>query len=245
MRLDAVPVTCCSDTGLRKQPSKEAPSLAVALAAVHSVLEPLAAAQAAADAAAAVPARQAVAGRNAAAAAQDLPPELHGQRHAMLTVRAALAAAEAAVGAAADDQQDPAGHISDALAAAIAAAAVRQVVPALSAHLTAALAAIPRHRPAATQQYGKLPQQQQQYPKSPYSQLQPRQPSGGSPHSGWGEQQLGVLPPPLVRFGNLDASVGGAGIQLGCEVPGVLVFCTDVPHSMSTIHLQLRSGTGS
>jgi hypothetical protein len=192
--------------GLRRQPSREVPSLALALAATHAALEPLAAAQAAADAA---PGR--IASDESATA--DVPPPLREQRRAILTVQAVLAAAEAATAAASSEGARPAADsVTDAFTAEIAAAAVRQVVPALTAHLQAALAAIPRQQPP-----------HQAYCRSPHSQqLQQRQPSGSSLHGSWGSggQHLQASSSATLRFGDFDPGVLGGGGQHGNELPG-------------------------
>lgn len=183
---------------------------------MHNVFAPLAAAQATADPAAP---RQLANGSSDIAAAADLPPELRGQRHAVLTVRAVLAAAAAADAVAG---QDTAGCIADALAAEAAAAAAWQAVPALTAHLRAALAALPRHS-TPSRQYSMSPQHQQQryHPGSPFGRQQ-RQRSGGSPHSSFG--RAAASPPALVRFGDFDPGVPEADMELDDDMSGA-VYC--------------------
>lgn len=183
------------------------PSLALALAAMHAALEPLAAAQAAADAAS-----DWLASVESAAAA-DVPPPLREQRHAILTVRAVLAAAAASL----DGAQQAANPVADALAAEVAAAAVRQVVPALTAHLQAALAATPRHQ-TPHQPYSHAARNQHQ-------QQQRRQPSGGSLHGSWGSgsQHLDVSSSAPLRFGDFDSGVLGGGGQHVSELPGAFI----------------------
>ena len=93
---------------------------------------------------------------------------------------------------------------------AFAEAVVRHVVPALTAHLQAALAAVPRQQPP-----------HQAYSHSRHSQQQQRQPSGDSPHGSWGSggQHLDASSSATLRFGDFDPGVGGGG-QHGDDLPG-------------------------
>jgi hypothetical protein len=195
----------CLGRLLRRQPSREGPSCALALAATHAALEPMAAAQAGADAA---PGRAA----SVEWAAADVSPPLREQRQLSMTVTGyrTLAAAEAVAPACAAFLEG-AQQAVDPVANAFAAAIVRHVIPALTAHLQAALAAIPRQQPP-----------HQACSHSPHSQQQQRQTSGGSIHGSWGSggQHLDASSSATLRLGNFETGVLGGGGHHGDDLPG-------------------------
>jgi hypothetical protein len=187
------------------------------------MLEPLAAARAAADAAPCQPA-----GVKSAAAA-NVPPPLLQQQHAILTVQAMLAVAEAAADAfPSDGAQQVTDPVAEVSVAEIAAAAVRQVVPALMAYLQAAPAAIPR---------------QPQPPHQACSHSVRNQPAAAAATAIWWQppRQLGqrrAAPRRIVLSGSVSTSTK-------CQVPSrsnrtkqMHVYCCAV-HSL--LHLLLLS----